>query len=509
MSPAEPTATPTLMASPTPLPDFCLSAEPVAQPTPAAPAISPISFAANSDGSGWPLRPTLQFTGSITQVQAFFGYTGMTNGLAWERVWLFGDQELTRGQGSWDAGPQGQLTVHVAATAEGFVPGRYFLELYVEDQLLSKGSFLIVDPLTSTQRSVQVAYTTLNTDTVQLNLLNLDNDETQPLLAGGISPTWSRNGIDLMFYSPGGVEGGSRGIWVRNLRRQENVQVIAEPFSKPIAWSPDGIHVATFVVKEGRPNLVLWNVATRQAVNGPPGETPGWSPEGRRLAYRGCTAEGWNISIIEIIGDSFVYDSLRRLTSGDDSLPSWSWDSQQIAFVRNEAGNQDIYVINVDGSNLTRLTEDPAVDTFPAWTPDGRLLFRSLREDGWGIYLMEADGSDQRRLLEATSEASWEADPLAVSTDIQLIEPTSTPKPQPKVHVPAGRGILVVSNVENNDEMTFTINNQEHKVPPYQYRNISLPPGNYTWTASWPAKVSRTGRANIVIGQVSYPIVER
>ena len=57
--------------------------------------------------------------------------------------------------------------------------------------------------------------------------------------------------------------------------------------------------------------------------------------------------------------------------------------------------------------------------------------------------------------------------------------------------------------------MTFTINNKEYKVRPYGYRNVPLPPGHYTWTASWPAKVSRTGIADITIGQVSYPVVER
>ena len=67
----------------------------------------------------------------------------------------------------------------------------------------------------------------------------------------------------------------------------------------------------------------------------------------------------------------------------------------------------------------------------------------------------------------------------------------------------------MVSNVGNNDEMTFTIDNVEHKIGPFRYKTIPLAPGHYTWTASWPAKVSRTGIADITIGQVAYPIVER
>jgi hypothetical protein len=57
--------------------------------------------------------------------------------------------------------------------------------------------------------------------------------------------------------------------------------------------------------------------------------------------------------------------------------------------------------------------------------------------------------------------------------------------------------------------MTFTIDNTEHKVAPYQVRTLPLKPGRYTWTASWPAKVSRTGLADIALGQVAYPVVER
>jgi TolB protein len=503
------TATPAAVSSPAPLPDFCRSAEPSAQPTLAEPLFSSISFAAGPDARGWPLSPTVQFTTTLTRVQAFASYAGMEDGLAWERAWFFGDRELTRGQGVWDAGPRGQLTLQVEAGEGGFVPGRYTLELYIEDKLLSKGSFLMTEPTTATRRAVQIAYTTMSSNTSQLNLLNPNNQRTQLLVEGALSPTWSRNGIDLMFYSPTGIDGNSRGVWVHNIGQRKNVLVIPEPFSNPIAWSSNGIHVATSVTKEGRPNLVLWDVSTRNAYNGPLGEDPAWAPDGRRLAYRSCTEDGWNISAIEIIGHTFDLESLQPLTSGDDSQPSWSWDGQQIAFVRTEGANQDIYVMGSDGSNPTRLTDDPAIDSSPAWLPDGRLVFRSLREGQWGIYVMEADGAKSRRLLETPAEAEWQPDPLAASTNIRLIEPTPTPKPQPSVNIPAGQGVLVVSNVENNDEMTFTINNKEYKIPPHQYRTLPFPPGRYTWTASWPAKVSRTGIADIAVGQVSYPQVER
>jgi hypothetical protein len=69
--------------------------------------------------------------------------------------------------------------------------------------------------------------------------------------------------------------------------------------------------------------------------------------------------------------------------------------------------------------------------------------------------------------------------------------------------------LLAISNQKNNDEMTFTIDNLEHKIGPYQVRMLPLRPGHYTWTASWPGKNSRTGIADIALGQVAYPLIER
>jgi dipeptidyl aminopeptidase/acylaminoacyl peptidase len=224
------------------------------------------------------------------------------------------------------------------------------------------------------------------------------------------------------------------------------------------------------------------------------------------LAYRSCAREGWHISTIQVIASYFDTNSLQHLTSGDDSQPVWSWDGQWIAFVRREGDNQDIYTVRADGSDLTRLTNHPAADVSPAWTPDHRLVFHSLRDGRWSIYTMNADASDEHQLVSTDSPPEWQPGRLAVSTNVLVVEP---PPPQPQIQIPAGHGLLAVSNQKNNDEMTFTIDNIEHKIGPYQLRLLPLRPGHYTWTASWPGKISRTGLADIVVGQIAYPLVER
>ena len=71
----------------------------------------------------------------------------------------------------------------------------------------------------------------------------------------------------------------------------------------------------------------------------------------------------------------------------------------KIAFMSDRDGNQEIYVMNADGSNQTRLTNNPGWDESPCFSPDGtKIAFESLRDGDPEIYVMNADGSNQTRI---------------------------------------------------------------------------------------------------------------
>jgi Tol biopolymer transport system component len=84
-------------------------------------------------------------------------------------------------------------------------------------------------------------------------------------------------------------------------------------------------------------------------------------------------------------------------------LPAAAVSAEKIAFDsdRNGVGNLEIYVMNPDGSNQIRLTDNPANDLSPVYSPDGsKIVFRSQRDDNDEIYVMNADGTNQIRLTD-------------------------------------------------------------------------------------------------------------
>jgi Tol biopolymer transport system component len=155
-----------------------------------------------------------------------------------------------------------------------------------------------------------------------------------------------------------------------------------------------------------------------------------WSPQGDRLAVvEGGGRQTWvNKQIVVMQPDG----SDRRLLSDAsraDLFPAWSPDGQRIAFTSGEGnlfenadenypqilGTRRIWVANADGSDKRQLTDDPAyADEFPRWSADGaHIMF--VRQQGEAIrpesdvpilaevWLMEADGSEQRKVTDGLS----------------------------------------------------------------------------------------------------------
>ena len=71
----------------------------------------------------------------------------------------------------------------------------------------------------------------------------------------------------------------------------------------------------------------------------------------------------------------------------------------KIAFKSHRDGNDEVYVMNTDGTNQVRLTNNSEIDDVPSWSPDWtKIVFHSRRDGNYQIYMMNADGTNQTRL---------------------------------------------------------------------------------------------------------------
>ena len=127
---------------------------------------------------------------------------------------------------------------------------------------------------------------------------------------------------------------------------------------------------------------------------------PSVSPDGTRVVFCEGAAVLYSFDLRTANGKQSVTRlSPRGATTISDYWPHFSPDGESIVFTSNRDEDFEIYVMNSDGSVQRRLTESRGIDMHPRWSPDGkRIAFTSNRDGNYEIYLMNADGSGQVRV---------------------------------------------------------------------------------------------------------------
>ena len=275
------------------------------------------------------------------------------------------------------------------------------------------------------EAQTRIAFVSNRDGNWEIYVIDIDGQNTRRLTNNpdnDYAPSWSPDGKRIAFVSD------RDGHFIGNMSTSEiyvmdadggNPQNLTNNPSNDLSpsWSPDGKRIAFASVRRDKDgNLRRYDIYVMDAdgknqqrlTDNPHGDQyPSWSPDGKRIVFS-SRREGHFENRFGITYDIYVMDAdgknQQRLTNNrqNDWFPSWSPDGKYIAFASDRKGglqNFDIYVVDADGKNQQRLTNNHVYDWSPSWSPDGeRIAFTSERDGNAETYVMDADGKNQQNL---------------------------------------------------------------------------------------------------------------
>jgi Tol biopolymer transport system component len=225
------------------------------------------------------------------------------------------------------------------------------------------------------------------------------------------------------------------------------------------AVSPDGTRIAFSSSREGNLGIYLVGIdgqGLQRLTSSSSGDSePAWSPDGKKIAFvrgydgtgRGyanqgaCSAEIYVVDVPDGVRGGVVVGGEVSLTRGQGGTdPAWSPDGTRIAFSSPRARNYELYTMDPNGNDVTRLTYTASAEAEPAWSPDGgSIAYAALQlsvdnECGWmgtpvapislgpgvetpGIYVLNLSRDRHRRVSgnQAATDPTWSPDGLSVA----------------------------------------------------------------------------------------------
>ena len=243
-----------------------------------------------------------------------------------------------------------------------------------------------------------LAYSTFDPDGVHRVYQVEVGKGTDPTIIAenGSQPAFSQDGTRLAFLS---WQSDINGLRVTDLGGRDGYNVTKFLEDGYPSWGSDGTQLALASTRENDRKLRIyttWADGMVDSVLLALGESPSWSSKGW-IAYHGCDPTGGKCSIWKMAPNGKGQAAVSNHDS--DTAPAWSPDGNRVALMSARDGNWEVYVVNGDGSQLTRLTDNSADDGLPTWSPDGNwIAFVSSRGGVWGLFLVPAAGGEPQKL---------------------------------------------------------------------------------------------------------------
>jgi TolB protein len=236
-----------------------------------------------------------------------------------------------------------------------------------------------------------------------IHVLNLTNNQMFDFRAA----TWARVfwSADSSKFGVIGADDRCEGRWLCVMNIEDGTPVDLKgitgvTFPRMLYWSPDGNKITFSAFLGDSKNMDVYvadadfsnlmNI-TKSLTKGQNGE-PVWSPDSRKIAFTSCDVDLCELYVVNVDGSNLI--KLVPQVLGLNNI-IWSYDGENIVYVSAENGNSEINTVNLNDNTTVNLTNHPSEDYGPIWSPDGRkLAFVSDRDGDDDIYILDPETMD-------------------------------------------------------------------------------------------------------------------